>query len=477
MRKLESQYDVIIVGAGIGGLVCGCYLAKAGMKVLIVEQHDKVGGYCTSFNREGFTFEAGAVEDLSEGSFFREIIEELNININITRLSPNLLIYTPNDKIRLGIMIDEIINYFQERFPKERASTEKFFRFIEKYSIASVYYKYKDKTFDQLLDEYFRDEDLRKILNMVLSQIGAVHSRVSALSAITYFRSFVLGGGYYPEGGLQRFSEAFATKFKEFGGEVKLSTSVRKIVVNRGKATGIVLSNGEEISADFVISNADAMQTFVKLIDHKNIRKDSLSLIEKLVPSVSVFIVYLGIKKKIGEKFENCHEIWDTKNCDDDPFNRFASGSNFNEATIYCYAPSFRDASMAPLNCESISLCVFTPSFERTFWESKREVFAKMMIERISKTLSFSETDIIVKETAIPQTLHRYTLNIGGAFKGWAPILGQVDISTMPAKTEIENLFLAGHWVTTGAGESGVPQAAYSGRKVSQLILRSIKKA
>ncbi len=55
----EDKYDVVIIGAGIGGLVCGCYLAKAGLKVLIVEQHYKPGGYCTSFERGGYTFDVG----------------------------------------------------------------------------------------------------------------------------------------------------------------------------------------------------------------------------------------------------------------------------------------------------------------------------------------------------------------------------------------------------------------------------------
>src|SRR5512139_3394531 len=54
------MYDAAIIGAGISGLVCGCYLAKAGMKVLIVEQHSKPGGYCTSFKRKGFIFDAAA---------------------------------------------------------------------------------------------------------------------------------------------------------------------------------------------------------------------------------------------------------------------------------------------------------------------------------------------------------------------------------------------------------------------------------
>jgi len=61
MSKSDSNiYDAVIIGAGISGLVCGCYLAKAGLKVLIAEQHHKPGGYCTSFQRQGFSFDAAA---------------------------------------------------------------------------------------------------------------------------------------------------------------------------------------------------------------------------------------------------------------------------------------------------------------------------------------------------------------------------------------------------------------------------------
>ena len=72
MQKSNNDiYDAIIIGAGISGLVCGCYLAKAGMKVLIAEQHDKPGGYCTSFKREGFTFDAARI--------LSEVIEKVEL--------------------------------------------------------------------------------------------------------------------------------------------------------------------------------------------------------------------------------------------------------------------------------------------------------------------------------------------------------------------------------------------------------------
>ena len=102
---MNDQYDVIIIGAGIGGLVCGNYLAKAGMKVLIVERHNKVGGYCTSFKRNGFTFDAAAHsmgscrEDGRIGILFKDL--DLYEKVKITRSEISDLIITPHYKIAL----------------------------------------------------------------------------------------------------------------------------------------------------------------------------------------------------------------------------------------------------------------------------------------------------------------------------------------------------------------------------------------
>ena len=86
MSKADANsYDAIIIGAGIGGLVCGCYLAKAGMKVLIAEQHFKPGGYCTSFKRKGFTFDAAAHSfgGYREGGIVNKVFSELRIEKKI----------------------------------------------------------------------------------------------------------------------------------------------------------------------------------------------------------------------------------------------------------------------------------------------------------------------------------------------------------------------------------------------------------
>ena len=114
------MYDVIIIGAGISGLVCGCYLAKAGLKVLIIEQHDKPGGYFTSFKRRGFLFDAAAHSfgNYREGGHVRKILTELGIDkeTEIKRYDPSDIVITPDFTITFRNNTQDTIDRANRRF-------------------------------------------------------------------------------------------------------------------------------------------------------------------------------------------------------------------------------------------------------------------------------------------------------------------------------------------------------------------------
>lgn len=102
-KTATDTYDAVIIGAGISGLVCGCFLAKAGMKVLIAEQHFKPGGYCTSFKRNGFTFDAAAHSfgSYRAGGIMNKVLEDLNLSdrIKIKRYDPSDIIISPRSQV------------------------------------------------------------------------------------------------------------------------------------------------------------------------------------------------------------------------------------------------------------------------------------------------------------------------------------------------------------------------------------------
>ena len=474
----KKKYDVIIVGAGIGGLTCGCYLAKSGKKVLIIEQHDKVGGYLTSFRRKNFIFEAGAIEDLGDKCTFRKIINDLGIDkkVDFLKSDPHIIIITPEHKINIRFNFNDTVEGLGKLFPHQATAIESFFHFVNTSSIITLYQKCKSKTFDMLLNDCFKDKKLKAIFRIFASQIGAPSSMVPALAGIAYFKAFIMNGGYYPAGGLQTFSNSFEERFKEFGGELMLSRPVDKIVIDSGVAKGVMV--GEEyIPSKYVVSSADATTTFMDLIGESHFENDFISSTKRLVPSTSAFIVYLGIKGVFRNKWGHVHELWDIPTYDiDDPFEKNRLENNFSKTYLYCWLTSFMDTSLAPRDSESISLGIFVPYLSREYWQRNRKIFEDQLIERAAKVFPDIKGNIVVQETAIPQTLNRYTSNRDGAFKGWAPLMSQVDIPVMKFKIDvIRNLYLSGHWVSTLLGESGVPQAAYIGQRVANSIIKQKK--
>src|SRR4030042_4456619 len=130
----QYDYDAIIIGAGISGLVCGCYLAKAGMKTLIVEKNVKPGGYCTSFTRGGFHFDAcvHSLGSLREGGNLRIILKELGLEerLKIKRHDPSDIIIAPDFKIHFWNNLDKTTQEFQNNFPEEAEKIKEFFDYI-----------------------------------------------------------------------------------------------------------------------------------------------------------------------------------------------------------------------------------------------------------------------------------------------------------------------------------------------------------
>src|SRR3989338_5307146 len=131
----KNTYDAIIIGAGMSGLVCGCHLAKAGMKVLIVEQHDKPGGYCTSFKRKGFLFDAAAHSfgSYREDGNFRKILVDLGIDklINVKRFDPSDIIITPDFKITFWNNSNDTINNLIHTFPSDKDGIIKYYDYCK----------------------------------------------------------------------------------------------------------------------------------------------------------------------------------------------------------------------------------------------------------------------------------------------------------------------------------------------------------
>jgi len=141
---MTTEYDVIIIGAGIGGLVSGCYLAEKKLKVLIVEQHYQVGGYCSSFKRGSFQFDVGVhyLGGIKRG-ILSKILDELDLrnSLKFTRFDPTDKIILANSTTFIRSTPADTINGFKKNFPHEKQNLDLFFDFITQDNFYNIYKK------------------------------------------------------------------------------------------------------------------------------------------------------------------------------------------------------------------------------------------------------------------------------------------------------------------------------------------------
>lgn len=476
----KDEYDVVIIGAGIGGLVCGCYLAKAGMKVLILEQHYQVGGYCQSFKRNGFTFDACVhyLGSYREDGQLRCVVRELGLEerIKMLRVDPSDMIIAPGHKVAFYSDINKTIESLQREFPSEKGSIINFFKTIKGGSFADKITHFKKFiTFDKLLEYYFKNEELIATLSIPIGNLGLLSKDISVLSAMILYREFLLDGGYYPKHGIQHFANIFRNKFEELGGEIKLSTRVTKILIENSKATGVILEKGQVFHSNYVVSNADTTQTFTKLIDTENLPVDFIYKIRTMVPSTSVFVLYLGcdkeIKDIIPEKF-GALWYWPTYE-----WNSSVTDITVNKSPVsgfHCAIPSRYESSYAPKGCESIRLLSLCSFKNKDFWDSNRDKLASILLMRAEQTFPGLSKHIKSQDTATPYSLYRYTLNREGAIYGWASIPNQSE-ERVNFRTPVKNLYLCSQWVGFFGIQGGVSMVSFIARYVANRILRKSK--
>jgi len=466
MESKNYDYDVIIIGAGIGGLVCGCYLAKTGFKTLIVEKNARSGGYCTSFSRKNFKFDACAhsLGSLREDGNIRRVLDELKIqDFKFTRFDPQDVVVTPDYKIHFWNDLEKTIKEFQENFPNESSGISRFFHFVNSCKGAE-FNSLRDITFTDLLDKYINDTKLRAILSiLILGNTGMPPSAVSAFTAVTIYKEFVLDGGYYPEGNMQALPDLLLKTFKSLKGKVFLSTLVKKIIVAEGRVEGIEAEGKGFVSAKYVVSDIDATQTFSKLINEECILPETLSCLKQLEPSLSMFILYLGVEKSIESLFPDSN-LWVLPNYDVEKMYQLAKSGEVESLDWFL-------ARLLP-DKKSVIVLVNAPFKNKEYWQHNKDRLVDVFINKIERVIPNFSKHIIFKEAATPSTLYEWTLNYNGSSFGWEGTRSQFCVRGFSQVTPVKNLYLTGHWATLA---QGIPGVAYLGRSTANLIIKRKK--
>jgi phytoene dehydrogenase-like protein len=462
------SYDVAIIGAGIGGLVSGCYLAKHGLSVFLAERHHLPGGYCSSFKRNGILFNAAAHSfgGCRDNGIMKKIFNDLELEgtLNIKRLNPTDIIITPDYEISFWADINRTISECGLLFPNEHKNIEKFFDFLLNPDY-KTFTNFRTWTFKKLMDIFFRDERLKSLLSFpVFGNGGLPPSRMSAFLGSKIFLETLLDGGYYPEEGMQSLAASLADRFVSYGGSLHLSCPVKEIMAKDNRTEGLKLENNEVITSKYVISNSDARHTFLKLLGNNSVDKDFSNNLKKMTPSLSMFILYLGINKNYLKSYISGTNVWYLSDYNLDKAFELANKGDIKSMRRYM-------VHISP-NHNNVIGFINAPYKNKSFWTSNKSQISEYFLKIIEKDIlpELSE-HIVYKDAATPPTLERYTLNYKGSAYGWAGTVSQFADVNIRKPPFIKGLYLASHWSTLGCG---IPGASYAGTTVAREIIKKL---
>ncbi len=491
-------YDVVIIGTGMGGLTAGAFLAKRGLRVLLLEKEAQPGGYVVSFRRRGFTFDATGVfvGGCEPGGEFDILLRQIGLQLEFKRVEAIRNIY-PGFEIafRRG-GFTHYIERLKALFPQERRGIGEYERTISRIgaevkalsrirwyekALFPLFFRnltrFSGITHKAILDRLFMGNEIKMALSSL--PVTVPPSRVSFLFVATFLSKVVSMGAYYPKGGMGVISTALANSIERNGGEIRYRTEATKITSRGNRVTGVMTDRDEVIEAPMIISNVSLGQTFRRFLPEG----PPPSLARRLNGfeySLSNFIVYLGVKG--DAEFDSLPFFTYLRSISDleEEYRMLRRGEIPENPTLIMVVPSLVDPSLAPEGTHAVKLLTVAPYGYRNQWNRtnpqsyqaiKEEVAQRLMAHVESRVVPGLREKILFYEAATPITLERYTKNEQGAMYGLAVTPRQFGRHRLPNRTPIKGLYLAGHYTRPAHGIVG---AATSGYFTAKTILSEL---
>jgi phytoene dehydrogenase-like protein len=502
---LKQKYDVVVIGAGLGGLSAATMLAHSGLNVLLLERHNVPGGYATSFVRGEYEFEV-ALHELSgigppenRGSVYR-YLEYLGMADRVEFVHTQNLYRSvfPDLDLTLPTGREAFEDALVDAFPREAQGISRFldrvFSFGRDFSrivrrggrVNPVslplryrsFFRYLPTTWGQVLNRDVGDAAARAVLSQYWGYVGLPPSEISFVYFASTLAAYVRRGAAYPKGRSQALSNAFLSRYVDLGGEVRLNCGVKRILMRDGRAGGVVTDHDQAIHAEVIVSNADPITVCREMLDEQPSTQSFLARLQSSEVAASTVNVYLGVRRSHNVLGLNEHEIFINADYDMD---RHAKGMHRlappESIAVTCY--NVVDPYISP---PGTSIVVLTALMYADPWYSvppheyvatKNRIADEMI--RMTETIAPGLREYAeVVEVSTPVTNMRYAGTIGGSIYGFSQPPRDNMVWRMGRKGPVDGLYFVGAWTQPGGG---FEPAIMSGQMVGSAIARRLKRA
>jgi phytoene dehydrogenase-like protein len=479
MMDNTNKYDIVIIGAGLGGLTAGAKLAKEGRKVLVIEQHNRPGGCATTFRRGDFTLEVGLheMDGPSPRDMKTRIFNDLDVFNNVEFLKVPEFYRFINDHLDVTVPHEpEIaISMLSDLFPSETAGIKAYFDQILNPKKRVPGAEVTDSSIGEFLDSVIGNNDLKLIL---LGNLGYFHDDPYTLS-LSYYSlaqgSYYNGGASYIRGGSQKLSDHLAGYIKSHNGEVLLNHIATKLIYENQKVTGVKFRKKNEsaemtVTAQEIIAN-NAIRNVAELLAGEK-GEELMNEISDQRAGASLLTVYFGFSKPLKEIGNRFYSTFVFDSSVKTPGDIIANNhDDFSRRSFTFVDYSQVDSGLAPEGKSVGALCCTDylrdwEGIDRKEYNARKELVAAVFVERLEKIIPGIKDIIEYCEVGTSATVRRYTLNPEGAVYGFAQTPSRKVFDSFKS---LENLHFASAWGKTGGGFSG---AIFGGYMCAFNILR-----
>ncbi len=511
---MAQRYDVLIVGAGLGGLTAAARLLREGLRVMVLESDPHPGGTAYTYSRKGFDFPMGPLGFSSPG-VVADVLRQVGGEDELRFERVHYRLHAFGLQAPLSLPYGEMITALAALFPREEAAISRFFGHMQSISAlrerlakegSSRSRREESISGAAYLDGLIIDWRLRRIL-------GSMGSRepYSGITLLAAMWSLLCDQGiHYPEGGMRRLSDMLAaglgweaaaagdrqggeSRFERGGGGLLLGTQAAGIAVESGRAVGVLLPDGTRLESGAVICNADFKATFTRLIPREAVPGELYTAVSSARQTSSNLQVCLGLDASRTDLsvFQPCSRIIYRRGTADTPpddagpdwdaaaIDPAALAAEELEATLL----SADDPLLAPDGCAVLVIRVAVPHrhFARFRPSPRRRApgyfayktsLAAALVKEVAGFIPGLEEAVLYMDVATPLTFEERGGRSEGAVAGWSwdYMEGGSDAVEL-IRTPIAGLYMAGYQAFSMLALGGVPSAMLSGLKAAEYLI------